>query len=254
MLVDAFMFYNELAVLELRLMVLDKYVDRFVLVESELTHAGGSKELFFEKNKERYAKWAHKIEHVIVTAAESPRDSNPWSREKHQRDCIRRGLDTVPDSAIVMVSDVDEIPNLTVVPWEKLEHPISSVHMWMFYYSFDYILETEPWFGTVITTSELLKKYGPNDLRDNRWKFPAFHCAGWHLSSFGDGEHVANKLNTFAHSNDPHDIEWTPEVLQNLMDNGIWADGKTRLNRRPASVSLPESVSVLRELNLGTFL
>jgi beta-1,4-mannosyl-glycoprotein beta-1,4-N-acetylglucosaminyltransferase len=61
MLVDTFMFYNELTVLELRLNLLDEYVDRFVLVESEVNHKGGPKPLFFQENKDRFAKWAHKI-------------------------------------------------------------------------------------------------------------------------------------------------------------------------------------------------
>jgi hypothetical protein len=104
MLVDTFMFYNEYDVLELRLEVLDKYVDRFVLVESEVNHVGGPKELFFQKNKERYAKWLHKIEHIVVTADESPKDENPWSREKYQRECILRGVQDVPNDAIVMIS------------------------------------------------------------------------------------------------------------------------------------------------------
>ena len=82
MIVDTFMFYNELDILELRLMLLDEYVDKFVLVEAEVNHIGGPKPLFFSQNKDRYAKWAHKIRHVVVTAAESPTDKNPWAREK----------------------------------------------------------------------------------------------------------------------------------------------------------------------------
>ena len=253
MLVDTFMFYNELDVLELRLTVLDEYVDRFVLVESEVNHAGGTKELLFQNNKERYSKWLHKIEHVIVTANEAPKDENPWSREKYQRECILRGLDGVPEDAIIMVSDVDEIPNLDAIPYEKLPHIICVAHMWMFYYSFDYLFTGEPWFGTVITTTETFKKFGPNSFRDNRWKFSVFHYAGWHLSSFGDGDHVANKLNTFAHSKDPHEIEWTPSVLQKLIEQGLWADGKTPLTPRPPEVPLPAPVSVLQRLGLGTF-
>ena len=90
MIVDCFMFYNELDILELRLEVLDEYVDRFVIVESELNHSGGPKELFFYKNQERFAKWLHKIELVVVPASDSPTDENPWSREKHQREYINR--------------------------------------------------------------------------------------------------------------------------------------------------------------------
>lgn len=253
MLVDTFMFYNELDILELRLTVLDRCVDRFVLVESEVNHAGGPKELFFQKNKERFAKWLPKIEHVIVTAEEAPKDPNPWSREKYQRECITRGLEGVDPSAIVMLSDVDEIPNMDVVPYENLPHIICVVHMWMFYYSFNHMFTGEPWFGTIITNAETFRKFGPNQFRDNRWTYPMFGFAGWHLSSFGNGAHVANKLNTFAHSKDPHEIEWSADVLQNLIDQGIWADGKTPLVPRPETVPLPAPTEVLRRLNLGRF-
>ena len=253
MLVDTFMFYNEFDILELRLEVLDKYVDRFVLVEAEVNHVGGPKELFFQTNKERYTKWLHKITHVIVTADESPKDDNPWSREKYQRECILRGISDIPDSAVVMVSDVDEIPNLDTVPFDNLPHVFNSVHMWMFEYSFDYVFTGEPWFGTVITSAAVFKNVGPNSMRDNRWRFPFFKYAGWHMSSFGNGSHVANKLNTFAHAKDKHELEWTPETFDMLIREGIHTDGKTILIRRPADVPLPGTVEVLERLKLGTF-
>jgi beta-1,4-mannosyl-glycoprotein beta-1,4-N-acetylglucosaminyltransferase len=253
MLVDAFMFYNEFDILELRLEVLDRYVDRFVLVEAEVNHVGGPKELFFQNNKERYAKWLHKIEHVIVTAEEAPKDENPWAREKYQRECILRGLDGVPDEAIVMVSDVDEIPNLDVVPFEKLEHVFTSVHMWMFEYSLDYLFTGEPWFGTVITNVGILRRVGPNKLRDGRWKFPCVQYAGWHLSSFGTPMHVWNKMQTFAHAKDGHHATQTPEMFKQWIEEGVHTDGKTSLMRRPDVVPLPAPAEVLRRLKLGTF-
>jgi beta-1,4-mannosyl-glycoprotein beta-1,4-N-acetylglucosaminyltransferase len=253
MLVDTFMFYNELDILELRLELLDRYVDRFVLVEAEVNHVGGAKELFFQKNKERFAKWLPKIEHVIVTAEEAPKDPNPWSREKYQRECILRGLDGVPDESIVMISDVDEIPNLDIIQFEKLEHIFTSVHMWMFEYSLDYLFTGEPWFGTVITNVGVLRGAGPNKLRDGRWKFPCVKYAGWHLSSFGTPIHVWNKMQTFAHAKDGHHAAQTPELFKQLIEEGVHTDGKTPLMRRPDVVPLPAPVEVLRRLNLGTF-
>jgi len=254
MLVDTFMFYNEYDILELRLEVLDRYVDRFVLVEAEVNHVGGPKELFFQKNKERYAKWLHKITHIIVTADESPKDENPWCREKYQRECILRGVQDVPDGSIIMVSDVDEIPDLSVVPFEKLPHVLNSVHMWMFEYSLDYLFTGEPWYGTVITTAELFKRAGPNALRDGRWKFPVIQFAGWHLSSFGNAEHVCNKMHTFAHAKDGHHAAQTPETFKSYIEEGIHTDGRTALMKRPEEVPLPAPVSVLQRLGLGTFL
>jgi beta-1,4-mannosyl-glycoprotein beta-1,4-N-acetylglucosaminyltransferase len=253
MLVDAFMFYNELDILELRLELLDRYVDRFVLVESEVTHVGGPKELFFQNNRERFAKWLPKIEHVIVTTEEAPKDSNPWSREKYQRHSVLRGLDGVPPEAIVMVSDVDEIPDMSIVRYEKLEHSMTAVHMWMFEYSLDYLFTGEAWFGTVITNCELLKRVGPNSLRDARWKMPHFRYAGWHLSSFGTPMTVWTKFQTYAHAKDGHHADQTPETFEHLIENGIHTDGKTTLVRRPAEVPLPAPVEVLRRLNLGKF-
>jgi len=249
MKVDTFMFYNELDILQLRLEVLYEYVDKFILVESEVNHVGGSKELFFENNKERYSKWIDKIIHVIVTEEESPKDQNPWSREKYQRSCIVRGLVEVPGDATVMVSDVDEIPNMELLSKIQLPH-ICSVHMWMFEYSLEYLFTGEPWVGTVITNCELFKRVGPNQLRDNRWKFNHILYAGWHLSSFGTPEHVCLKMHTFAHAKDGHHDSQTVNTFEEFIRNGIHTDGKTKLIKRPGEVPLPASDYVLKRCNI----
>ena len=249
MLVDAFMFYNELDILELRLETLDKYVDKFVLVEAEVNHVGGPKKLFFEENKERYAKWLPKIIHVVVTADEAPTDENPWSREKYQRNCIKRGLGTIPDDATVMISDVDEIPNMNIIPAHSLPH-VASVHMWMFEYSLEFLFTGEPWFGTVITNCELVKRAGPNYFRDNRWKFPVLQYSGWHLSSFGTPEHVCNKMHTFAHAKDGHHTSQTTDLFRDLIEKGLHTDGKTKLLPRPSEVPLPGTPETLKRLKL----
>lgn len=247
MLIDTFMFYNELDILELRFEVLDRYVDKFVLVESEVNHVGGIKELFFKNNKERYKKWLQKIIHIVVTAEESPNDQNPWSREKYQRECILRGLDNIPNDATVMVSDVDEIPNMELI-FKYTLPKVCSIHMWMFEYSFDYVFTGEPWFGTVITNCEIFKHVGPNYLRDNRWKFSPIIYAGWHLSSFGDAKHVCNKMHTFAHAKDGHHETQTPEVFKKFISEGIHTDGKTKLNIRTKEVPLPACEDVLKRI------
>lgn len=251
MLIDTFMFYNELDILELRLEVLDKYVDRFVLVEAEVNHVGGPKELFFTNNRARFTKWLDKIEHVIVTAEESPTDPNPWSREKYQRSCITRGLERaqIPGDAIVMVSDVDEIPDMTLILLDRLPK-VCSIHMWMYEYSFKYLFVGEPWFGTVITNCELFKHVGPNHLRDNRWKFAPIRFAGWHLSSFGNPEHVCNKMHTFAHAKDGHHDAQTKDTFEKFISEGIHTDGKTKLIPRPDDVPLPASMELLNRLSL----
>jgi len=238
MIVDAFMFYNELDVLEFRLKLLDPHVDRFVLVESEVTHAGGPKPLFFEQNKERYTKWLPKIKHIVLTAEEAPKDPNPWLREKYQRSIITRGMEDLQDDTIVMVSDVDEIPDMSKLTMDFKS--CVSVHMYMFEYSFDYMFVGEPWIGTSIMHLKSLRSLGANFFRDTRWRHPVIPYAGWHLSSFGDAAHVVNKLTTFAHANDPHSIDWDVETFTDVISKGLHTDGKTKLIPRPENIHLPD--------------
>jgi beta-1,4-mannosyl-glycoprotein beta-1,4-N-acetylglucosaminyltransferase len=153
----------------------------------------------------------------------------------------------------VIISDVDEIPDLRIIRFEKLENVITSVHMWMFEYSLDYLFVGEPWIGTVITTCELVKRAGPNRFRDGRWKFPVIQYAGWHLSSFGNPEHIWNKFQTYAHAKDGHHATQTPETFKEFIEKGLHTDGKTKLIPRPHEVPLPAPSEVLKRLHLGTF-
>jgi hypothetical protein len=77
--------------------------------------------------------------------------------------------------------------------------------------------------------------------------------SGWHLSSFGTPMHVWNKMQTFAHARDGHHASQTPELFEDWIENGIHTDGKTTLIPRPPMVPLPESIEVLKRLNLGKF-
>ena len=58
---DCFTFFNEYDVLEMRLDILNQYVDYFVLVESTKNHHGEDKPLYFARNRERYHKYKEKI-------------------------------------------------------------------------------------------------------------------------------------------------------------------------------------------------
>lgn len=66
MVYDCFSFFNELDLLEIRLNTLDSIVDKFILVESTLTHTGNQKPLFYAENKSRFKKFNDKIIHIIV--------------------------------------------------------------------------------------------------------------------------------------------------------------------------------------------
>ena len=243
MIVDCFTFYNEFDTLKKRLRYLDSVVDKFVLVESTVTHRGEPKELFFENNKELFSEWIDKIIHIIVR--DNPEDKDPWSRENFQRNCITRGLNGVPQDALIMVSDVDEIPNKDFI---KLPSNVEacSFNMIAFQYSFKYIQTHEPWFGTVLTRKEFLVKVTPQQLRDNRWRVPFYKNAGWHLSSFGDETFVANKIHNYAHCHDESSQNKNVGVFKQYIENGIHADGKNKLVETTSELyeSLPIEIKI----------
>ena len=60
---DCFMYFDEDLVLELRLNLLDAYVDYFVIVESKFNHKGEKRELKFDINK--YQRFKKKIIYLI---------------------------------------------------------------------------------------------------------------------------------------------------------------------------------------------
>ena len=118
--IDCFPFYNELDLLDFRLKYMDDVTDKFVLVEATHTHAGNPKELYFEKNKDRYTKYLHKIIHIIDD--ECPNTDNPWDNENHQRRWILKGIEksNPKDDDIIIISDVDEIVKKSIVEYFKL--------------------------------------------------------------------------------------------------------------------------------------
>ena len=58
------MFFDEEMLLDLRLNIMDKYVDKFVITEASYMHSGKPKKLLFDINK--FSKFKDKIIYIIV--------------------------------------------------------------------------------------------------------------------------------------------------------------------------------------------
>jgi beta-1,4-mannosyl-glycoprotein beta-1,4-N-acetylglucosaminyltransferase len=109
---DCFTFNNELDLLELRLNILNDRVDFFVLVEATKTHSGEEKNLIFEINKKRFNRFLYKIIHIKVEDMPVLINNNRWVLENFQRNAIIRGLTNCEENDAIIISDLDEIPNL----------------------------------------------------------------------------------------------------------------------------------------------
>ena len=112
---DCFQFFNEETVLDLRFNILDKFVNFFVIAESTTDHQGNEKKLNFDINK--YKKFKEKIIYVVVDdTLNSIKKSHIGQNsqvERHQRNSIIKGLKDCKDNDLVIISDVDEIPDLS---------------------------------------------------------------------------------------------------------------------------------------------
>ena len=109
MVIDCIPFFNELDILKLRLNILNPIVDKFVIEEATVTFSGEPKELCFEKNKEMFAEFLPKIEYIVVD--NSPVNTTTHLRDKFQKNALEKGLKGATDEDVIILSDVDEIPN-----------------------------------------------------------------------------------------------------------------------------------------------
>ena len=113
MIYDCIPFFNELDILNLRLHILAPIVDKFIIEEATVTFSGQPKELCFEKNKAMFQDFLPKIEYIVVD--NSPVDTTTHLRDKFQKNALVRGLKEARDEDVILLSDVDEIPNPEVV-------------------------------------------------------------------------------------------------------------------------------------------
>lgn len=191
---DCFTFFNELDLLEIRLNTLKDVVDYFVLVESTKTFSGKDKELYFLKNKKRFAAFMDRIIHVVVD--DMPQDANRWGREFYQRNAIMRGLTNCNPDDIIIISDVDEIPDPDKITCSFTGEPIALKQR--LYYYFLNCEAQEQSNGSVILRFKDLRS--PQWARDQRNRFRTIDNGGWHFSYLGGIEAIKRKIENFAHS------------------------------------------------------
>jgi len=252
LIVDTFPVHDELEMLEMRLTELYDVVDWFIAVEADVTHQDDPKPFYITENSERFSAWADKL--VVVQAKGLPtvqEDDDPWARELTQRGFVSEGLARigVPDDAVVMHGDVDEIPraiaarNVRPAPgW------FVSFHQELHCFAVDW-LHPDPWFGTVAGRAGSIAKLGDTvncfaRLRDkrNRWSEAGSRVtpqplvdAGWHFSWLGGKERALHKLHSFCHP------EVADRIDAGLRDDLFYTEGVHVDGRKQAPVDVDDT-------------
>ena len=246
---DCFMYFDEEVVLDLRLNTLDKYVDYFVIVESSFTHRGDKRNLKF--NHEKFKKFKDKIIYLTFNKepdgielvnkndneAEKSRKYilNAAKRENGQRDYILNGLNKAEAEDIILISDVDEIPNLEKIELKSLKEKILMFQQDMFYYKFDLKLPDIIWSGTKgCKKKDLLSPQWLRNIKDKKYslfrldimfsknKYNSIKFVkegGWHFSNIKSPKEIEHKLKSYLHhrefDEEPLSLNQIDDIIKN---------------------------------------
>ena len=228
MIIDSFIFYNEIKLLKFRLEELNDFVDYFVIVESKKTFVGNEKKSYYLENKSIFDKFSEKIIHVEVDFD----SNNPWVNERFQRDSIGLGLSklNLSDDDLIIISDVDEIPDMeTILTQSKsdLENGMVLVQD-TYYYNLNIKVETSP-IPIVIVPYKMVKSHNGVQAVVNIWSgLKPLEKGGWHFSFFGDIDFIVNKVKNYSHQEFNNDEFLNSEHIQYCIENGkdIFKRGK----------------------------
>lgn len=235
MLLDCFMFTNEYDLLEGRLEYLNSKVDKFIIIESNITHNGTLKKLNFLDNMERYSKYLHKIFYYPVNINSSDYDftidpnnrssqeTGWWKVENYQRNWIAKALEFFDDQDDVMVSDLDEIPLKSAIDLALAhlapDNRFIGFKQDMFFYNFDHV-QVNPCFGTVLAKNETVKQMTPQWIRVHRWQhqIPYIIQGGYHLSFWFTPEMIQYKIMNAPHQEDNNErIRTIDNIRKNII-------------------------------------
>ena len=243
------MYFDEEIVLDTRLNYLDQYVDFFVIIESCFTHKGDKRKLNF--NIKKFDKFKDKIIYLVYD--KEPKNIRPITkddtqiiklekniinaghRENSQRNFIDLGLKNAEKDDLILLSDVDEIPNLKDINFSKINNKIILFKQDMFYYKFNLKLPNMEWTGT----KACKKKYliNPQWLRNIKdRKYPIYRLdvlfsekkyidvkiinkGGWHFSNIKSPQEIEHKLRSYLHHREfdlvPLDVDGIKKIMKN---------------------------------------
>tara|TARA_B100000674_G_scaffold486064_1_gene493888 strand:+ start:624 stop:1421 length:798 start_codon:yes stop_codon:yes gene_type:complete len=206
---DCFQYFNEDHMVDIRLNILNEYVDYFVISESTRTHQGKSKKINFNPNK--FSKFRNKIKFIIAdydgkqfeqhTGGESP-------IEQHQRNSLIRGIKEAAPDDLIILSDTDEIPDLKKITEIKDNKKYIAFSQKMFMYKLNLQnLDESNWIGSKITKKKYLSSM--QELRNLKFKrYPIWRIdkrylqiinGGWHFSFLQTPDEILNKIKSFSH-------------------------------------------------------
>ena len=226
---DCFMYFDEDLLLDLRLNTLDNFVKKFVITEATYTHNGSKKKLNFEINK--FKKFKDKIiylvidkqpENIINLSNNDTKEQrgeklilNGMARDYFQRECLIKGINKAEDDDLILISDLDELPNLNELDFKNIKNNIIIFEQKMFYYKLNLLYEDFSWQGTKgVKRKNFLSPQWLRNIKGkkySKWRLDTIFSkkkysnllfvknGGWHFTCLRTPEELEKKLLNFAH-------------------------------------------------------
>ncbi len=244
---DCFMYFDEDIVLDVRLNFLNEFVDQFVIIESEYNHRGEKRVPLFKIDK--FKKYKDKIKYILINDIppgieiinkedeDVYRKSifNASKRENFQRNQILKGLTEANEEDWIIISDLDEIPNLSKINLQNTKDKLIFFNQHMMYYKFNLKLNDYIWVGSKACKMKNLQS--PQWIRDIKnknygwWRIDIFFSnrkynnilfveeGGWHFSYLKNPKGIEKKLKSYLHHIDydlnPVGVEGIEKMINN---------------------------------------
>lgn len=212
--------------MEVRFNILNKFVHKFIVVESLFSHSGKKKKLNFKKND--YPKFKDKIEYIVIenepdnllvdnqdSKEKSYKRLNSIKRIEQSYNYMLHGLKNADENDLIMLSDNDEIPNLEIIDLDEINDNFVIFEQLFFYYKFNLIYDKLRWSGTKACKKKNLTSF--SDLRNLKnkkypfWRIDTYFSkikqtnlkiisnGGWHFTNIKTPEELFKKLSNFGH-------------------------------------------------------
>ena len=226
---DCFMYYDEDLLLDIRLNSLEKFVKKFVITEATYTHNGENKKLNFDINK--FNKFKDKIIYIVVDKQpsnilelknEDTKEKtgeklilNGMARDYFQRENLTKGLVDAKDEDLILISDLDEIPNLESLNFKNIKNNIIIFEQKIFYYKLNLLYDNFLWQGTrAIKNKNFLSPQWLRNIKSKkypRWRIDTIFSkkkysdlmfvknGGWHFTCLKTPDQLEKKLLNYAH-------------------------------------------------------
>ncbi len=232
---DCITYYNEPMLFDLRLNVLNNYVDKFIVIEAKHSHSGKKKNLNFDidsyqnfKDKIIYKVIENEPEGIIKIDSTDTAINQSNQKRLNSLKRIEQSYDTAieclkdanPDD-IFSLNDSDEIPKYENFNFKGIKNDLLIAKLKLCYFKFNLYYDLHPWFGTrACKIKNLLSPTWLKYVKPKKypfWRIDTFFSktkytniriiedGGWHFSNLKTPEDIEDKMLNFGHHNEVED-------------------------------------------------